>query len=55
MKNQCDGCARGLPLAGNIHHLNGHPVQCCIKHLFEEVDHGPASEKAHPLVPEGTV
>ena len=28
-KNQCDGCARGLPVENNTHYLDGHPVQGC--------------------------
>jgi hypothetical protein len=35
MKNQCDGCRRGLKLKDGIHvDANNHPVMACTKPLY---------------------
>ena len=43
--NQCDGCARRLPLENGIHYEDthaGHPVMCCTKELYGRHDMNPS-------------
>ena len=38
-RNQCDGCARGLPIHDGIHYIHGtvSPYVACTAHLYNEL------------------
>lgn len=36
MKNQCDGCRRGLPLTDGIHYGKGYDMIGCTKNRYTE-------------------
>jgi len=51
-KNQCDGCARGLPLKDGIHRndrANGYDLIGCTAHLYQEKAHWLSGEEINNL------
>ena len=59
-RNQCDGCARGLPIHDGIHYIHGtvSPYMACTAHLYNEpapqagqIDNAASSQEDHAAGP----
>ena len=51
--NQCDGCARGLPVVNGIHKGIGWDAICCTKNRYQQPEDWPKPERIEIIAHNG--